>query len=148
MSSQVEIRPDSGIPVPATKRISILILPQSQRIAPMKYSNWAEFKINAMELFLHNPEIVGGGLFHHLQFRYNIQYAKHKKGMSISCTDNDIVRFDSLVNPSIWNTSQRSMRTFGRQIYLFSGLFQKWPLTYLKKTVDTHNWSNWQWQNL
>ena len=24
----------------------------------MKYTNWIEFKINAMELFLHNPEIV------------------------------------------------------------------------------------------
>ncbi|CBK23142.2 uncharacterized protein [Blastocystis hominis] len=33
-----------------------------------------------MRLFMHNPEV----------FRYNIQYADHKKGVSISCTDNDI----------------------------------------------------------
>ncbi|KAK8813679.1 hypothetical protein AV274_3890 [Blastocystis sp. ATCC 50177/Nand II] len=46
----------------------------------MKYSNWVEFKVNAMELFLHNPEL----------FRYNVQYAEHKKGISVSCTDNDI----------------------------------------------------------
>lgn len=24
----------------------------------MKYHNWVEFKVNAMELFLHNPELV------------------------------------------------------------------------------------------
>ena len=29
----------------------------------MKYTNWVEFKINAMELFLHNPELVIEALF-------------------------------------------------------------------------------------
>ncbi|KAK8798034.1 hypothetical protein WA171_005562 [Blastocystis sp. BT1] len=46
----------------------------------MKYTNWVEFKIAAMTLFLHNPEI----------FRYNVKYAEHKKDVTVSCTDNDI----------------------------------------------------------
>lgn len=28
---------------------------------PMKYTNWVEFKINVMELFIHNPENVPSG---------------------------------------------------------------------------------------
>ena len=27
----------------------------------MKYTNWVEFKINVMELFIHNPENVPSG---------------------------------------------------------------------------------------
>ncbi|KNB44382.1 hypothetical protein JH06_1713 [Blastocystis sp. subtype 4] len=48
----------------------------------MKYTNWVEFKIAAMTLFLHNPEIVDGSL-------YGL-YAEHKKDVTVSCTDNDI----------------------------------------------------------
>ncbi|KAK8798187.1 hypothetical protein WA588_003272 [Blastocystis sp. NMH] len=46
----------------------------------MKYTNWVEFKINVMELFIHNPG----------NFRYNVQYAENKKGVTVRCTDNDI----------------------------------------------------------
>lgn len=50
--------------IPCLHVFSLVLDHLCNLISPrMKYTNWVEFKIAAMTLFLHNPEIVDGSLY-------------------------------------------------------------------------------------
>ena len=59
-SSMTQIGPISPLLCP--RKTPVIALSCHLSTTPMKYTNWVEFKINVMELFIHNPGNVPSGV--------------------------------------------------------------------------------------
>ena len=49
-------------PLLCPRKTPVIALSCHLSTTPMKYTNWVEFKINVMELFIHNPGNVPSGV--------------------------------------------------------------------------------------